>query len=62
MQLKLTLIVGAPCTDGIVTVGDSKITDTMGTLLRYEAKLAGVLRNVIFGYAGRVDMYKVHCR
>ena len=28
-------------------------------LLRYELKLAGVLRNVIFGYAGIVDMYKV---
>jgi len=31
----------------------------MGKLLRYELKLAGVLRNVIFGYAGIADMYKV---
>jgi 20S proteasome alpha/beta subunit len=55
----LTLIVGATCTDGTVIVGDTKLTDTMGTLLRYEPKLAGVLRNVIFGYAGAVDMYKI---
>jgi 20S proteasome alpha/beta subunit len=57
--LKLTLIVGAICTDGVVIVGDTKLTDTMGTLLRYEPKLAGVLRNVIFGYAGAVVLYKV---
>jgi 20S proteasome alpha/beta subunit len=31
----------------------------MGTVLRYEPKLPGVLRNVIFGYAGSVNMYKV---
>jgi 20S proteasome alpha/beta subunit len=55
----LTLILGARCTDGVVIVGDTKITSTMGTVLRYEPKLAGVLRNVIFGYAGSVIMYKV---
>ena len=43
----------------MVLVGDTKITSTMGKLLRYELKLAGVLRNVIFGYAGIADMYKV---
>jgi len=55
----LTLILGARCTDGVVIVGDTKITSTIGTVLRYEPKLAGVLRNVIFGYAGSVIMYKV---
>jgi 20S proteasome alpha/beta subunit len=55
----LTLILGARCIDGVVLVGDSKITDVMGTLLRYESKYVGVLRNVIFGYAGGVHMFNV---
>ena len=40
-------------------MGDTKLSDTMGTLLRYEPKLAGVFRNVIFGYAGAVHMYNL---
>ena len=55
----MTLILGARRTDGVVIVGDTKITSTMGRVLRHEPKLAGVLRNVIFGYAGSVGMYKV---
>jgi 20S proteasome alpha/beta subunit len=55
----LTLILGARCIDGVVIVGDSKITDVMGTLLRYEPKYAGALRNVLFGYSGVVHMFKV---
>jgi 20S proteasome alpha/beta subunit len=56
---KLTLILGARCIDGVVIVGDSKITDVMGTLLRYEPKYAGALRNVLFGYSGVVHMFQV---
>ena len=56
---KLTLILGARCIDGVVIVGDSKITDVMGTLLRYEPKYAGALCNVLFGYSGVVHMFKV---
>jgi len=58
----LTLILGARCIDGVVMIGDSKITDVMGTLLRYGPKYAGALRNVIFGYSGVVDMFKVFGR
>jgi hypothetical protein len=55
----LTLILGARCIYGVVIVGDSKITNVMGTLLRYEPKYAGALRNVLFGYSGAVHMFKV---
>lgn len=55
----MTLILGARCIDGVVMIGDSKITDVMGTLLPYRAKYAGALRNVIIGYSGVVHMFKV---
>jgi 20S proteasome alpha/beta subunit len=55
----MTLVLGARCGDGVVMVGDRKITDTMGTFLGYKAKLAGLFRNIMFGYAGAVHMYKV---
>jgi 20S proteasome alpha/beta subunit len=46
------MTIGARCVDGVVIVGDRKITDTMGTLLRYETKLGGIFHNLIFGLYG----------
>ena len=54
----MTLILGACCEDGVVMVGDSKITAEMGTLIKYEPKVAAEFRNIIFGYAGAVDMFQ----
>jgi 20S proteasome alpha/beta subunit len=53
----LTLIVGARCADGAVIAGDTKIISIMRTHIGYEPKIAGVFFNLIFGYAGQVDMY-----
>lgn len=58
----MTLILGACCEDGVVMVGDSKITAEMGTLIKYEPKVAAEFRNIIFGYAGAVDMFQVFRR
>lgn len=55
----MTLVLGARCADGVVIVGDRKITATMGTVLGNEIKLGGIFRNITFGYAGAVHMYKV---
>jgi hypothetical protein len=58
-----TLILGARCNDGIAIVTDMKITSlATGTpeFLRYESKISGVFINIIFGYAGDVDMYEVY--
>jgi 20S proteasome alpha/beta subunit len=35
----MTLVLGARCADGVVIVGDRKITATMGTVLGNEIKL-----------------------
>ena len=52
---KLTLILGARCIDCVVIVGDSKITDVMGTLLRYELKYAGNSDLHIVDSCGNID-------
>jgi 20S proteasome alpha/beta subunit len=59
----MTLILGARCTDGVVISGDRKIVDlATRDLIRYSTKLFGALRNVIFGYAGSEDMFRVFLR
>lgn len=59
----MTLILGARCTDGVVISGDRKIVNlATRDLIGYNTKLFGVLRNVIFGYAGSEDMFHVFLR
>ena len=61
--MSMTLILGARCTDGVVISGDTKIVDlATRDLIRYSTKLFGVLRNVIFGYAGSEDMFYIFLR
>ena len=58
----MTLVLGARCNDGVVIVTDLKLTSRASgeiKLLRYEPKISGVFINVIFGYAGDVDIYDV---
>ena len=59
----MTLVLASCCVDGVVVVADRKIT-ALGTLsfLRYDEKLSGVFSNVIFGYAGSEDMYRIFVR
>lgn len=59
----MTLDLGARCVDGVVIVADKKITDlTTRLLVKYDEKMYGVLRNVIFAYEGAEDMFKVFLR
>jgi hypothetical protein len=56
----MTLAIAAVCSDGVVIVENRALTrmDTF-ELLRYDEKLRGVIRNVIFGYEGRENMLNV---
>ena len=52
-------MLGANCVDGVVIVADRKITDLITkSLVGYDEKIYGVLRNVIFAYEGAVDMFQ----
>jgi 20S proteasome alpha/beta subunit len=59
----MTLVLASQCIDGVIIVADRKIT-ALGTLrfLRYDEKLKGVIRNVIFGYAGSEGGYQIFVR
>jgi 20S proteasome alpha/beta subunit len=56
----MTLALAAVCTDGVVILEDKALTrmDTF-ELLGHDEKLRGVIRNVIFGYAGSENMYDI---
>lgn len=59
----MTLDLGAGCIDGVVIVADRKITDLITRqLVKYDEKVYGVLRNVIFAYEGSEDMFSVFLR
>jgi 20S proteasome alpha/beta subunit len=59
----MTLVLAANCIDGVVIVADRKITDLITkSLVGYDEKIYGVLRNVIFAYEGAVDMFQVFLR
>lgn len=56
----MTLVLASCCVDGIVVVADRKITDLKTfKILKDDEKIKGVIRNVIFGYAGSVDGYRI---
>src|SRR5215212_11879823 len=59
----MTLVLASRCVDGVVVIADRKITD-LGTLSfrEYRDKMSGVIRNVIFGYAGSEDGYQIFVR
>jgi hypothetical protein len=56
----MTLAIAAVCSDGVVIV-ENRALRRMDTfeLLRYDEKLRGVIRNVIFGYEGSENMYDI---
>jgi 20S proteasome alpha/beta subunit len=59
----MTLVLASSCVDGVVVVADRAFMDlhTLETI-KYDEKLSGVIRNVIFGYAGSVDIYHIFVR
>src|ERR687892_475531 len=61
--MRLTLVLCARCSDGVIIVTDMKVTSmATGTpiFLRYESKISGVFTNIIFGYAGDVETYEIY--
>jgi len=55
-SIKLTLIIGGKCPNGVAIIADTKITCIEGTFFGYEQKLYGELTNVLFGCAGNLDI------
>lgn len=54
----MTYIVGARCSDGVVLVGDTKVTVEQGANYAYSKKIAIPLGNVVMGSAGIGGLYK----
>jgi 20S proteasome alpha/beta subunit len=54
----MTYILGARCKDGVVLVGDTKVTVGGGTDFQFGKKIVRPLPNVIMGSAGASGMYK----
>ena len=54
----MTYILGARCKDGVVLVGDTKVTVGGGTDFQYGKKIVQPLSNVIMGSAGASGLYK----
>lgn len=48
----MTYILGARCIDGVVLVGDTKVTTGDGTDFAYEKKITFPLNNIVMGSAG----------
>ena len=53
----MTYILGARCCDGVVLVGDTKITIEEGTRFTYGKKLFKPLRSVVMGASGISGFY-----
>jgi 20S proteasome alpha/beta subunit len=54
----MTYILGARCKDGVVLVGDTKVTIGGGTDVEYAKKITFPLTNVVMGSAGSGGLYK----
>ena len=54
----MTYILGARCKDGVVLVGDTKVTVGGGTDFQYGRKIVQPLNNIIMGSAGASGLYK----
>ena len=48
----MTYIVGARCSDGVVLIGDTKVTIDSGADYAYSKKITIPLGNVVMGSAG----------
>lgn len=54
----MTLIMGANCSDGMVLVGDKKITIGSGTDYSFANKIFSPYNNVVVGSSGFSGMYR----
>jgi len=54
----MTYIVGAKCTDGVVFVGDTKITLSDGSGHSYADKIFSPLNHVVVGSSGATGLYR----
>ncbi len=54
----MTYILGAKCSDGVVLVGDTKVTIEEGADFAYSKKIANPLTTVVMGSAGIGGLYK----
>lgn len=54
----MTYILGARCKDGVVPVGDTKVTIGGGTDYTYGKKIISRLNNIVMGSAGASGLYK----
>jgi 20S proteasome alpha/beta subunit len=54
----LTYIIGSKCTDGIVLVGDTKITIGGGTEYSYAKKIIHPSENIVVGSSGSSGLYR----
>ena len=54
----MTYILGARCKDGVVLVGDTKLTIGGGTDIEYAKKITFPLTNVVMGASGSGGLYK----
>jgi 20S proteasome alpha/beta subunit len=62
-MITMTLVLGAPCKDGVAIIADKKIVDlATKQFLKYDLKIRAPIRNVIFGYSGSTDMFEVFHR
>jgi hypothetical protein len=53
----MTLVLASRCVDGAIVIAGRAITDLRTLEIKYDNKLlSGVIRNVIFGYAGSEDI------
>lgn len=57
-KIDMTYIVGAKCTDGVVLVGDKKITLGEGTEHSYAKKIFSPLTSIVIGSSGASGMYR----
>jgi hypothetical protein len=56
----MTLVLASRCVDGAIVIAGRAITDLRTLEIKYDNKLlSGVIRNVIFGYAGSEDIYQI---
>ena len=60
----MTLVLASRCVDGVIVFAYRAITDLRTLeILKYDNQLLfGVIRNVIFGYAGSEDIYQIFVR
>lgn len=56
---RLTVIIGAKCSDGIVLVADRKFTTEFDESVYYDTKLFGDLSHVTMGFTGKEKIFNI---